>query len=83
MDAAPIEAHISTRPLADTARYLICSDGLTDAVNDTAITAILRSHDGGAATFELWKATIAAGAPDNLTVALVEIATQPETDQAQ
>jgi serine/threonine protein phosphatase PrpC len=77
LDAAPVEPHISTRPLAD-ARYLICSDGLTDAVNDSAITAILRNHDGGRAAFELWKATIAAGAPDNITVALVEIATQPE-----
>jgi len=78
VDAAPIEPHISTRPFADAAGYLICSDGLTDAVRDAAITAILRSHDGGAAAFELWKATIAAGAPDNITVALVEIATQPE-----
>jgi PPM family protein phosphatase len=78
VDAAPIEPHISTRPLADAARYLICSDGLTDAVSDTAITAILRRHDGGAAAFELWRATIAAGAPDNITVALVEIDTQPE-----
>jgi len=79
VDAAPIEPHISTRPLPEAARYLICSDGLTDAVSDAAITAILRSHDGGAAAFELWKATIAAGAPDNITVALVEIATHPET----
>ena len=78
VDAAPIEPHISTRALAGAARYLICSDGLTDAVSDTAITAILRRHDGGAAAFELWKATIAAGAPDNIAVALVEIATQPE-----
>jgi hypothetical protein len=82
VDAAPIEPHISTRPFAEAARYLIRSDGLTDAVNDTAITAILRSHDGGAAAFELWKATIAAGAPDNMTVALVEIATHPETGYA-
>jgi len=78
VDAAPIEPHISTRALAGAARYLICSDGLTDAVSDTAITAILRRHDGGAAAFELWKATIAAGAPDNISVALVEIATPPE-----
>jgi len=79
VDAAPIEPHISTRPLPEAARYLICSDGLTEAVSDAAITAILRSHDGGAAAFELWKATIAAGAPDNITVALVEIDTHPET----
>jgi PPM family protein phosphatase len=78
VDAAPVEPHISSRPLADSARYLVCSDGLTDAVDDTAITAILGKHEGDRAAFELWKATIEAGAPDNITVALVEISTQPE-----
>jgi serine/threonine protein phosphatase PrpC len=81
VDAAAIEPHIGSRPLAGSARYLICSDGLTDAVSDTAIAAILRSYDGGEAAFELWKATIAAGAPDNITIALVEITTEPEGGQ--
>jgi serine/threonine protein phosphatase PrpC len=78
VDYAPVDPHISTRPLTDAARYLICSDGLTDAVDDAGIADILSSHEGGSAAFELWKATIGAGAPDNITVALVEIATQPE-----
>ena len=64
-EVAPIRPHLVTQPLGDTARYLICSDGLTDAISDPAITAVLRDHDGGRAAFELWKATIAAGAPDN------------------
>ena len=67
LDAAPVEPHITTRPHTDAARYLICTDGLTDAVDDTAITAILRNHDGGRAAFELWNASIATGAPDNIT----------------
>jgi serine/threonine protein phosphatase PrpC len=74
----PVEPHLSARPLADAARYLICSDGLTDAVNDTEIAAILARYSGGEAAFELWKATIDAGAPDNVTLALVEISTQPQ-----
>jgi serine/threonine protein phosphatase PrpC len=78
VDYARVDPHISTRPLTDAARYLICSDGLTDAVDDAGIADILSSHEGGSAAFELWKATIEAGAPDNITVALVEIATQPE-----
>jgi serine/threonine protein phosphatase PrpC len=78
-NATPVEPHISSRPLPDSARYLVCSDGLTDAVNDTTITAILRSHDGGRAAFGLWEAAIDAGAPDNITVALVEIATDSDT----
>ena len=77
IDFAPIEPHISTRPPAGASRYLICSDGLTDAVDDATIGAILGSHQGGRAAFELWKATIDAGAPDNVTVALVEIGTDP------
>jgi serine/threonine protein phosphatase PrpC len=78
VDYARVDPHVSTRPLTDTGRYLICSDGLTDAVDDAGIAEILSSHEGGSAAFELWKATIAAGAPDNVTVALVEIGTQPE-----
>jgi Serine/threonine protein phosphatase len=67
-----IEPHLSTRPLDGSTSYLICTDGLTDALDEDAITAILREHTGGRATFELWKATIEAGAPDNVTIALVE-----------
>ena len=73
VDLEPVDPHISTRPLGDAADYLICSDGLTDALNDTEIAAIVANHKGAEAAFELWKATIEAGAPDNITVALVEI----------
>jgi len=76
IDSAPVVAHVNTRPLTDGERYLICTDGLTDAVDEPAIDSILRSHEGGRAAFELWKAAIDAGAPDNVTLALVEIATQ-------
>jgi serine/threonine protein phosphatase PrpC len=76
VESAPVQPHISTQPLADTARYLICSDGLTDAVNEPDIAAIVTGYSGGEAAFELWKATIEGGAPDNITVALVEIASQ-------
>jgi serine/threonine protein phosphatase PrpC len=73
VELEPVDPHTSTRPLGDGANYLICSDGLTDALNDTEIAAIVASHTGGEAAFELLKATIEAGAPDNITVALVEI----------
>jgi len=79
-EVAPIRPHLVTQPLGDTARYLICSDGLTDAISDPAITAVLRDHDGGRAAFELWKATIAAGAPDNVTIAMLNIATREPSD---
>ncbi len=72
LDSSPVDPHVLTRPLDD-GRYLICSDGLTDAVAEQAITQIVTENDDGRAVFELWKATIDAGAPDNVTIALVEI----------
>ncbi|MPZ60863.1 MAG: serine/threonine-protein phosphatase [Propionibacteriales bacterium] len=68
-----IEPHLTTRSKADGVRYLVCSDGLTDAVDDEAIERILREHRGGAAAYELWKAAMAAGGPDNITLAMAEI----------
>jgi serine/threonine protein phosphatase PrpC len=72
-DLGTIEPHISSRPIAAPSRYLVCSDGLTDPVDEATITDIVRDHGGGEAAFKLWQAAIQAGAPDNVTVALVEI----------
>jgi serine/threonine protein phosphatase PrpC len=74
--AEPIDPHVRSTPLTGAARYLACTDGLTDAVDDATIAKVLRAHDGGRAAFELWQAAIDAGAPDNVTLALVEISDQ-------
>ncbi|GGT53901.1 PP2C family protein-serine/threonine phosphatase [Streptomyces purpureus] len=75
----------STRPIAvtphvtaletgaDAPRWLLCSDGLTDPVPDEEIGAVLRVHNDGRAAFELWKAAMEAGGPDNITLALVRL----------
>ncbi|MFF5447828.1 PP2C family protein-serine/threonine phosphatase [Streptomyces sp. NPDC012888] len=68
-----VEPHIAPCPLTGDDRYLVCSDGLTDPVTDEEIEALLRVHDDGKAAFELWKAAIEAGGPDNITLALVRI----------
>ncbi|RFC77616.1 PP2C family serine/threonine-protein phosphatase [Streptomyces sp. AcE210] len=68
-----ITPHVSTSPLTPGTRMLVCSDGLTDPVLDDEIDDILRAHDGGRAVFELWKAAMAAGGPDNVTIALVSV----------
>ncbi|MFC9294185.1 PP2C family protein-serine/threonine phosphatase [Streptomyces sp. NPDC057011] len=68
-----VHPHVATFPLATGDRYLVCSDGLTDPLPDDAIDELLRLHDDGRAAFELWKAAIAAGGPDNITLALVRI----------
>ncbi|MCX4650125.1 PP2C family protein-serine/threonine phosphatase [Streptomyces sp. NPDC055059] len=69
-----ITPHVSTSPLTPGTRMLVCSDGLTDPVLDNEIDDILRAHDGGRAVFELWKAAMSAGGPDNVTIALVSVA---------
>ncbi|MFD8756648.1 PP2C family protein-serine/threonine phosphatase [Kitasatospora sp. NPDC059577] len=74
-----VEPHVRVAPLAPGDRYLICSDGLTDPVPEEELAEVLaRSEDGGErsdgkAAFELWKAAIEAGGPDNITLALVRL----------
>ncbi|WP_328303680.1 protein phosphatase 2C domain-containing protein [Streptomyces sp. NBC_00435] len=65
--------HVVNLPLSTGDRYLLCSDGLTDPVPEDAIDEVLRSHDDSKAAYELWKAAIEAGGPDNITLALVRI----------
>ncbi|MFE6689116.1 PP2C family protein-serine/threonine phosphatase [Streptomyces sp. NPDC057743] len=68
-----VTPHVRTVPLVPDRRYVVCTDGLTDPVLEEEIAAVLREHDGGRAVFELWKAAIEAGAPDNITLALVGV----------
>lgn len=54
-------------------RYLLCSDGLSDYVDDADIGDALRRHEDLAECAQaLVDLALAAGAPDNVTVALVE-----------
>ncbi|MFJ6384293.1 PP2C family protein-serine/threonine phosphatase [Kitasatospora sp. NPDC092039] len=74
-----VEPHVRAAPLAAGDRYLVCSDGLTDPVPEEELAGLLeRSSEGadrsdGRASFELWKAAIEAGGPDNITLALVRV----------
>ncbi|MFD9305730.1 PP2C family protein-serine/threonine phosphatase [Streptomyces sp. NPDC060048] len=70
---SPITPHVADLALTTGDRYLVCSDGLTDPVPDDVISGLLRVYDDGKAAFELWKAAIEAGGPDNITLALVRI----------
>ncbi|NUR02047.1 MAG: serine/threonine-protein phosphatase, partial [Streptomyces sp.] len=69
-----ISPHVTTEPLSPGDRYLVCTDGLTDPLTTDVIEELLRDHDDGRAAFELWKAAIAAGGPDNITLAVVRVA---------
>lgn len=68
-----ITPHIEAFPVSEGDRYLVCSDGLTDPVPTEEIEGLLRVHDDGRAAFELWRAAIDAGGPDNITLALLRI----------
>ncbi|MFJ8536050.1 PP2C family protein-serine/threonine phosphatase [Streptomyces sp. NPDC093591] len=68
-----VQPHVRAESLEPGVRYLVCSDGLTDAVKEDVLDEILREHDDGRAAFELWKAAIEAGGPDNITVAVVRV----------
>ena len=71
----PVDPHVASYDLDPGVRYLACTDGLTDVVDDDAITAVLAEHTGAEAVYHLWKAAMDKGGPDNITVALVELVT--------
>jgi type VI secretion system ImpM family protein len=53
-------------------RFLLCSDGLTRVIPDTEICGWMEKQDIRAAVDGLIKATLDAGAPDNVTVLIAE-----------
>ncbi|MFG3203940.1 PP2C family protein-serine/threonine phosphatase [Streptomyces sp. NPDC048192] len=69
----PVRPHVATESLAPGARYLVCTDGLTDPVPTDVLDEVMRERDDGRAAFELWKAAIEAGGPDNITLAVVRV----------
>ncbi len=82
-DPEPLDVHVSTHPIDDATRYLICTDGLSDVIDDAEIAAVLEENRGVAAVFELWKAAISGGGPDNITVAVAEIVSMEVPSEAE
>jgi PPM family protein phosphatase len=70
-----VDPHVSGHPLSPDVRWLACTDGLSDLVPSDTLADLLDQYDDGRAAFELWKAAIAAGGPDNITLALIRVAT--------
>jgi PPM family protein phosphatase len=66
-----IDPHITKAGLSPETRYLICSDGLSDLVDDDQIGEVMREHQDGRAAYQLWEAAIQAGGIDNITLAIV------------
>jgi protein phosphatase len=61
-------------PIRPGDRFLLCSDGLSDYVDDEVIAATLRDvTDRKACATELIHRTLEAGAPDNVTVLVADV----------
>lgn len=67
-----IETHTGSLPLRFPSRFLLCSDGLTDVVPLDDIEKGMRA-DPRTAVEAMVKAALDAGAPDNISVAIVEL----------
>jgi PPM family protein phosphatase len=70
----PLEPDIETFPLLQAGDlYLLCSDGLTDMVDDAEIEAVLREEPPTRAAWRLVDRALANGGRDNITVVLVRV----------
>lgn len=65
--------HVTAVPLTPGDRYLICTDGLTDPLTEDVLDEVMREYDDGRAAYELWRSAMAAGGPDNITLAIVRV----------
>jgi serine/threonine protein phosphatase PrpC len=74
-EVVEIDTHIHPLQVENRARFLICSDGLTDMVHTPEILGTLLDHpDNRLAAIALFKQAMAAGGMDNITLAVIEIA---------
>ncbi|MFG1607629.1 PP2C family protein-serine/threonine phosphatase [Actinoplanes sp. NPDC049265] len=63
-------------PIREGDRFLLCSDGLTDYVEDQSIAEVLTTEpDRKACAEQLVRRTLDAGAPDNVSVIVADICT--------
>lgn len=77
----PFEPDIETFPLQAGDRYLLCSDGLNDMVEDAEIEAILRSEPPTRAAWKLMDRALANGGRDNITVLLIHLQSLQPVEQ--
>lgn len=69
-----VEVDLSVREARVGDRYLLCSDGLCGVLADEVIAEHLAADDLTSAVTALIDATMDAGAPDNVTVVVAELA---------
>ncbi|SFJ78976.1 PP2C family serine/threonine-protein phosphatase [Cellulomonas sp. KH9] len=68
-----VDPELRMFPVSAGDRMVVCSDGLTDALPDARVQAVLRAErHPGAAADRLVREALAAGAQDNVTVVVVD-----------
>jgi len=69
----PVEPDTSTRPVDEGDVFILCSDGLTDPLDDAALAEICRQHAPEDLAEVLVTQAIEHGTEDNVTVVVVHI----------
>lgn len=69
---AGIDPHVLSEPLEDGARYLICSDGLSDLLDRKTMEQLL-DRDDAASAEALFEAAMAQGGNDNISLILLRL----------
>ena len=67
-----IEPVTSTRPVEEEDVFLLCTDGLTDVLDDSAIESLLQEHPVEELAYVLVDAAMAAGGEGNISVIAVK-----------
>jgi len=70
----PVEPDTSTRVVRPGDLFLLCTDGLTDALPDAEVQRLLLDTEPDDAPYQLTEAALRAGAEDNVTVVVIAIA---------
>jgi serine/threonine protein phosphatase PrpC len=74
-NGALVEPHVHEEPLQNGAGFLICSDGLTDLVDDDTIERAFESGSDLTTAGVLWAAAMEAGGVDNISIAIARVVT--------
>ena len=69
----PVEPDTATRLVEPGDIYVLCSDGLTDPLDDAALTGIMSSHSSEELAEALVEAALAANGEDNITAIVVSV----------
>jgi protein phosphatase len=74
LNGEPVQPHITVFDAQPGDRLLVCSDGLTDYVEEPALAAVLAGNrEPAACCAELVRATLEVGAPDNVSCVVADV----------